>query len=87
VKLLDVNQNNVLLFIEQVKITSVADTLNIKDQQYECTNVLQGYLCQPRRFVLARPQQIKEKIAFRAQELSTRNNYFFYRYPNFSEST
>jgi hypothetical protein len=87
VKLIDVQQNNVLLFIEQAKITSIGDTLNIGNEQYECTNVLQGYLCPSRQLALIKPQQIKEKLAFRVQETSIPNKFIFYRYPNFTEST
>ncbi len=87
VKLIDVKQNDVMLFIEQIKITSVANVLNINGIKYQCTNVLQGHLCSAPQFVLIRPHQIKEKLAFRVCETSTSNKFFLYRYPNFSEST
>ena len=37
VRLIDDEQNDVMLFIEQIKITSIADVLNIDGIQYQCT--------------------------------------------------
>jgi hypothetical protein len=87
IKLLDVKQNNAMLFIEQAKITSTADTLNINNIQYKCSNVLQGSLRPTPQFVLIKPEQIKEKLAFRLREISSPKHFFFYRFPNFTEST
>ena len=87
IKLLDVEQDNAMLLIEQVKITSVADTLNINNTQYECTNVFQGDICSTPQYVVVKPKQIKEKLAFRLRETSSVKSFFFYRFPNFTEST
>jgi len=82
VKFIDVKQNNILSFIEQAKIPSVADTLNINGKQYECNNVLHGYIYKSHQFVLVRPEQITKKLAFHIQNESTQNKFFFYRYTN-----
>jgi hypothetical protein len=87
VKLLDVKQNNAMLFIEQATITSIADTLKINNIQYECTNMLQGGLSRAPQFVLIRPGQTKEKLALRLCEISLPKNFFFYRFANFIDNT
>jgi hypothetical protein len=87
VKLLDVEQDNAILFIEQVKITSLADTLVIDNVKFECTNVLQVCLHPTPKCVLIKPKQLKKKLAFGPREKSLSNKFFFYRFPNFVEST
>ncbi|CAF0944330.1 unnamed protein product [Adineta ricciae] len=86
-KLCDIEQNNVILFVEQIKLTSIADIVSIDDVEYKCMNVLEGYSHQPCQFTMIQPEQIKEKLAFRSRDTSKPNEYYFYRYPNFSEST
>ncbi|UJR38879.1 hypothetical protein I4U23_031547 [Adineta vaga] len=64
IKLLNVEQDNVLLLIEQIKVTSIADIINIDNVLYQCTNVLEGHFCQSHQFIMIKPQQIKEKLVF-----------------------
>lgn len=85
IKLIDVEENSIMLVVDQVKITSTMDTLRINSMKYECCNVLEGHLSN--QLVLLQPQQIKEKLAFRIREAQKENSFFFYRYPNFCEST
>ena len=87
VKLMDVVPNEIVFIIEQVKISSTADILILNGLQYECDNVLRGSLSAKPYFAIVSRQKIKEKLAFRPQQLTNKNDFYFYRYPNFSEST
>ena len=75
IKLTEVKENNIMLVVDQVKITSTIDTLSINSIKYECCNILQGHLSN--QLVLLQPQQIKEKLAFRVRESSKENRFFF----------
>lgn len=87
IRLINIGEPNIMVVVDQIKITSLTDCLMIDNVKYECCNVLQGHLCPSKKLVLLQPQQIKEKLAFRVREGSNENNFFFYRYPNFCEST
>jgi len=82
-----VDKNEIYLFLNKVKIISIADALNIQGRSFRCNNILKGEIVSDSTAII-QLYQISQKLAFGPisnGDPSISKTFMFYRYPNLKE--
>ena len=84
-----IDKNEIYFLLNQVNITSAADTLNLQKKVFKCNNIMQGTIL-PDSTVIIDPSDVIQKLVFRPSYNLTQsrsNTFIFFQYPNVMESS